>query len=116
MLPECSIRTPEQGTRKRGKAMSRRSGQNPKPVIHRGWWTIRYWIDVRGQEMRMRVLWRGQHRSDPRRDASSEMARKAREGTRASGADPGDLFQQGAASTLKETFRQRADAWLKDQQ
>jgi integrase len=96
--------------------MSRRSGQNPKPAIHRGWWTIRYWIDVRGQEKRIRVRAKICPISGPGSHTSSEIERKAREIIQASGADTVEHFEKCAASTLKETFRQRADAWLKDQQ
>jgi hypothetical protein len=33
--------------------MTRRTGQAPKPSIHRGYWTVRYWIDVPGQHARI---------------------------------------------------------------
>lgn len=116
MLPECSTPTPEQGTRKRGKSMSRRSGQNPQPVIHRGWWTVRYWIDVPGQEKRMRVRAKICPLSDRGSLTSSEIERKARDIIRESGADTVAHFEKCAASTLVETFRQRADTWLMEMQ
>src|ERR1700733_14688562 len=115
MLHECS-KTLEQGTRKRGKSMSRRSGQNPQPVIHRGWWTIRYWIDVPGQEKRMRVRAKICPASGRGLLTRSEIGRKAKEIIQASGADTVEHFEKCAVLTLKETFRQRADAWLKYQQ
>lgn len=41
------------GKKKRGKCMSRRSGQDgSKPYIEGGWWKFRLWVDVPGQEKR----------------------------------------------------------------
>src|SRR5580658_7357505 len=104
--------TPEQGTRKRGESISRRSGQNSQPVVHRGWWTVRYWIDVPGQHKCMRVRAKICPTSGPGLLAKSTIQRRASEIIQESGADAVEHFEKCIASTLGETFRQRADQWM----
>jgi len=92
--------------------MSRRSGQNPQPVVHRGWWTVRYWIDVPGQDKRMRIRAKICPTSGPGLLTKSAIQRRASEIIQESGADAVEHFEKCIASTLGETFRQRADQWM----
>src|SRR6266705_741689 len=87
MLAPCSNATPELRAKTRGKCMARRSGQSPQPVNHRGWWTIRYCIDVPGQEKRMHRRERICPISGPRLLTRPEIERRAKEIIAASGAD-----------------------------
>ena len=95
--------------------MSRRSGQNPQPVIHGDWWTIRFWIDVSGQETRVRVRRRICPASGPGKLTKSEIARKAKEIIQKSGADSVEHFEKCVASLDGTTFRQQAERWLIEQ-
>ena len=55
ICPGGSVPTAAVSTRKRGKCMSRRKGQNPKLEIRNGLYTFRYRMDVAGVEGRRQV-------------------------------------------------------------
>ncbi len=93
--------------------MARRSGQSPQPVIHRGWWTIRYRIDVPGQEKRMHRRERICPISGPRLLTRPEIERRAKEIIAASGADTVQHFDKCEALSQGTTFRQQAEWWIK---
>lgn len=93
--------------------MARRSGQAPQPVIHRGWWTVRYRIDVAGQEKRMQRRERICPISGPGLFTRPEIERRAREIITASGADTVEHFAKCEALTQGTTFRQQAAWWIK---
>lgn len=112
MLSACSTQTPELRAKKRGKSMARRSGQSPKPEIHGGWWTVRFWIDVPGQEARVRVRERICPVSGPGLLPRPEIARKAKEIIFRSGADSPEYFAKVQAINQGTTFRQQAERWM----
>jgi integrase len=92
--------------------MSRRSGQNPKPEIMGKWWTIRFWIDVAGQEQRMRVRERICPISGPGLLTKPEIERRAKEIIQKSGADSPEYFAKVEAINQGTTFHQQADRWM----
>ncbi len=92
--------------------MSRRSGQNPKPEIMGKWWTIRFWIDVAGQEKRMRVRERICPISGPGLLTIPEIERRAKEIIQKSGADSPEYFARVEAINQGTTFRQQAECWI----
>lgn len=92
--------------------MSRRSGQNPTPSIHGNWWTISFWIDVPGQEARMRVRERICPVAGPALLTKSEIERKAKEIIFQSGADSAEHFAKVEAINQGTTFRQQAKSWM----
>jgi integrase len=51
--PDAIVASPAVSTRKRGKCMSRRKGQNPKLVPRYGMYTFRYRVDVAGMNKRL---------------------------------------------------------------
>ncbi|HJT71530.1 MAG TPA: site-specific integrase [Terriglobales bacterium] len=92
--------------------MARRSGQSPKPEVHGGWWTVRFWIDVPGQEARVRVRERICPISGPGLLPRPEIARKAKEIIFRSGADSPEYFAKVQAINQGTTFRQQAERWM----
>jgi hypothetical protein len=92
--------------------MARRSGQNPTPTIHGGWWTVRYWIDIPGQERRVRLRAKICPIAGPGLLSRSEIERKSREIIQRSGADTVELFEKCVASTNGTTFRQQGERWM----
>jgi integrase len=92
--------------------MSRRSGQTPKPEKHGKNWTIRYWIDVPGEEQRA-------HRrviicpvAGPGAMTKSERERRAKEIIQESGADTKEHFNRVVAGNLGVTLREQAKRWI----
>lgn len=92
--------------------MARRSGQSPQPVIHRGWWTVRYRIDVPGQEKRMHRRERICPISGPGLLTKPEIERRAREIIAASRADTVEHFEKCDALTQGTTFREQGRWWI----
>jgi integrase len=92
--------------------MARRSGQSPQPVTHRGWWTVRYRIDVPGQDKRAQRRERICPVSGPSLLTRPEIERRAKEIIAASGADTVEHFEMCEAFSLGTTFRQQAKSWI----
>lgn len=99
---------------RRGKSMSRRSGQNPKPQKEGNWYVVRFWMDVEGQEKRKRMYERICPVSGPDKLSASERERKAKEIIAASGADTVEHFEKVVQSIHGTTFREQAKKWLKE--
>lgn len=98
--------------RKRGRCMSRRRGQNGSISKNGNWWTVRFWMDVPGQEERTYMRAKICPTSGPGLLTASERKRRAKEIIAASGADKPGTLQQSIASISSPTFRQQSDAWL----
>jgi integrase len=92
--------------------MARRSGQSPKPERHGGWWTIRFRIDVPGQEARLQVRERICPAAGPGLLTRPEIERKAKEIIFRSGADSPEHFAKVQAVNHGTTFRQQAERWM----
>src|ERR1700741_5609707 len=79
--------------RKRGKSLSRRTGQDGHIEKAGRWFVVRFWKDIPGQERRMHVRERICPISGPGLLSKSERKRKAREIIQKSGADSAEYFK-----------------------
>src|SRR6202158_6623938 len=90
--------------RKRGKSLSRRTGQDGHIEKSGRWFVVRFWKDIPGQERRMHVRERVCPISGPGLLSKSERKRKAREIIRASGADSAEYFKEVVKQDSEGTF------------
>ena len=102
--------TPEK--RKRGKSMSRRSGQSGYIEVRGKYYVVRFWKDVPGQEERMHASEKVCPISGPGRLTKPERERKAREIIAASGADTPEHLAKAEGVSLGVTFREQAAWWI----
>src|SRR6266478_222345 len=94
-------------TRRRGKSMSRRSGQSGHIEESGNWYVVRFWKDVVGQEKRQYVRERICPLSGPGKLSASERERRAKEIIVASGADSVEHFEKVVQSNHGVTFREQ---------
>ena len=116
LLPRDVIGTVAKATpakRKRGKALSRRTGQDGHIEKSGRWFVVRFWKDIPGQERRMHVRERVCPISGPGLLSKSERKRKAREIIRASGADSSEYFKEVVKQDTGVTFHEQSEVWLK---
>ena len=99
--------------RKRGRLMSRRRGQTGSISKNGKWWTVRFWKDVPGQEVRVYMREKICPTSGPALLTASERKRKAKEIIADSGADKPETLQASIVSTSGTTFRQQSETWLR---
>jgi hypothetical protein len=85
MIDKVALATPEK--RRRGKSMTRRSGQSGYIEVHGKYYVVRFWKDVPGQDKRMHVSQRICPASGPGRLNKLARERRAKEIIAASGAD-----------------------------
>ncbi|MGP8155981.1 MAG: tyrosine-type recombinase/integrase [Candidatus Acidiferrales bacterium] len=102
--------TPEK--RKRGKSMSRRSGQRGYIEVRGKYYVVRFWKDVPGQEERMHASEKICPISGPGRLTKPERERKAKEIIAASGADTPEHLAKAEGVSLGVTFREQAAWWI----
>jgi hypothetical protein len=102
--------TPAQ--RKRGKSLSRRTGQDGHIEKSGRWFVVRFWKDIAGHEKRVHVRERICPISGPCLLSKSERKRKAREIIQASGADSPEYFKQVVKQNSGITFREQSESWL----
>ncbi|HTQ95632.1 MAG TPA: site-specific integrase [Candidatus Acidoferrum sp.] len=93
--------------------MARRSGQNGYIEKKRGWYHVRFRIDVPGQEKRPYKSIPLCPISGPGRLSKAERKRKAREVVEKSGANSIELFRKVEAINHGSAFEEQADWWLK---
>jgi hypothetical protein len=103
--------------RKRGKSLSRRTGQNGHIEKSGRWYVVRFWKDIAGQEKREHVRERICPTSGPGSLSKSERQRRATEIIQASGADSAEHF----AAVVKPNptgilFREQSKTWLENSQ
>jgi len=99
--------------RKRGKSLSRRTGQDGHVEKSGRWFVVRFWKDILGQEKREHVRVRICPISGPGLLSKSERKRKAREIIQASGADSAEYFTAVVKpNPTGITFRQQSEIWL----
>jgi integrase len=103
-------------SRKRGKSLSRRRGQNGYIEKSGRWYVVRYWKDVPGQEKRALIRERICPISGPGSLSKSERQRKAREIIQASGADSVEYFKQVVKQETGITFHEQSKLWLEQLQ
>ena len=92
--------------------MSRRRGQTGSISKNGNWWTVRFWMDVPGQEERVYMREKLCPTSGPGFLSASERKRRAKEIIEASGADKPETLRASLASVSSTTFRQQSEVWL----
>lgn len=103
--------TPEK--RRRGKSMSRRSGQNGYIEVRGKYYVVRFWKDVSGQEKRIHASTRICPISGPGRLTKPERERRAKQIVAESGANSESHFNAFVANETSTTFREQAQWWLR---
>jgi hypothetical protein len=111
MIDTVTQATPEK--RKRGKSMSRRSGQSGYIEVHGKYYVVRFWKDVPGQEKRMHVSEKICPVLGPGRLCKIKRQRRAKEIIAASGADTPECLAVAQGVTQGRKFREQAEWWIK---
>jgi len=93
--------------------MSRRRGQAGSISKMGNWWTVRFWLDVPGQEKRLYKREKICPTSGPGYLNKSARRLKAREIIEASGADRLETLQASITSVSSPVFRQQSETWLR---
>ena len=101
--------------KRRGKSMSRRTGQNGYIEQSGKWWVVRWWMDVPGQEQRRHLRAKICPISGPGSLSKSAMERRSHEIITESGADTEEYFNKAVTQSHSVTFRQQAKRWLAHQ-
>jgi len=103
--------------RKRGKSLSRRTGQDGHIEKSGRWFVVRYWKDIAGQVKREHMRERICPISGPGLLSKSERKRKAREIIQVSGADSPEYFHEVVKpNPVGITFREQSELWLEQLQ
>jgi integrase len=102
--------------RKRGKSLSRRTGQDGHIEKSGKWFVVRFWKDIPGQDRRTHVRERICPIAGPGLLSKSERKRKARGIIQASGADSAGYFKEVVKQDTGVTFREQSEIWLKQLQ
>lgn len=98
--------------KRRGKSMSRRTGQSGHVEKSGKWWVVRWWMDVPGQEKRALKRARICPVSGAGSLSASARKRRAREIIVESGADTEDYFTQVVKRETGITFREQSILWI----
>jgi hypothetical protein len=110
VLPSASEATPAK--RKRGKSLSRRTGQDGHIEKSGSWFVVKFWKDIRGQDNRLHVRERVCPISGPGLLSKSERKRRAREIIQASGVDSAERFKEVVKQDAGMTFPEQSELWL----
>ena len=102
--------------RKRGKALSRRTGQKGHIEASGRWFVVRFWKDIEGQEERVHVRERICPISGPGSMNRSERERRAKEIIAESRVDTAEYFNRVVNNQLGITFREQSNNWLEQSQ
>jgi len=119
LLPGDLVGTVAQATpakRKRGKALSRRTGQNGHIEASGRWFVVRFWKNVEGQEKRVLVRERICPIAGPGSMNRSERERRAREIIAESEVDTVRHFNRVVKQQLGITFKEHSKIWLEQSQ
>ena len=103
---------PATPVKRRGKCMSRRTGQDGHIEASGKWWVVRWWMDVEGQEARRHMRAKICPISGPGHLSKSERERRAREIVAESGADTVERFNKVVKQAQGVTFHEQAKWWL----
>jgi integrase len=103
---------PATPVKRRGKNMSRRTGQNGHIERSGRWWVVRWWIDFKDQEKRGHMRAKICPISGPGSLSKSARERRAREIIVESGADTAEHFNKVVKQENGVTFREQAKWWL----
>lgn len=96
--------------KRKGKSMSRRTGQSGHIEKSGKWWVVRWWMDVPGKEAREHKRSKICPISGPGSLSASERKRRAREIIASSGADTVEHFNKVVKQKSCTTFRSKAVA------
>jgi integrase len=107
-----TIRPATAEQRRRGKSMSRRSGQAGTIVKEGGWYRVRFRVDVPGQHERKQMSVKVCPISGPEVLTKSERERRKVEIVNSFGANSVEHFKKVKAIELGHTFREQAKKWL----
>jgi hypothetical protein len=99
--------------RRRGKSLSRRTGQDGHIEKSGRWFAVRFWKDIPGQEERTHVRERVCPISGPGLLSKSERKRRAREIIQASVVDSAERFNEVVKQDAGMTFREQSIVWLR---
>jgi integrase len=103
--------------RKRGKSLSRRTGQDGHIEKSGRWYVVRFWKDIAGQEKRVHVRERICLISGPGSLSKSARKRRAREIIQASGANSPEYFNEAVKpNSGGVTFREQSKVWIEQSQ
>jgi hypothetical protein len=100
-----------QPKKRRGKSMSRRTGQSGHIEKSGKWWVVRWWQDVPGQDKRAHKRERICPIAGPGSLSKSAQERRAKEIIAASGADTEAHFEQVVTQVGSVTFKEQAESW-----
>jgi integrase len=98
--------------KRRGKSMSRRTGQNGHIERSGKWWVVRWWMDVPDQYDRRHLRAKICPVSGVGYLTASERKKRAREIVAASGADTNEFFNKVVKQEGGVTFQKQAMHWL----
>jgi integrase len=107
-----NIRPATAERRRRGKSMSRRSGQVGTIVKEGNWYRVRFRIDIPGQYERAQKSIKICPVSGPELLTKSERERRKVEIVNSFGANSVERFNTVKAIAMGETFREQAKKWL----
>jgi integrase len=102
--------------KRRGKSMSRRSGQGGSIEVSGKWFVVRFWKDVMGQEKRAHACERICPINGSGKLNQSERQRRAKEIIAASGADTPECLARAEGVSNGVTFREQAAWWIENVQ
>jgi integrase len=102
--------------RKRGKSLSRRTGQDGHIEKSGRWFVVRFWKDIPREDNRTHVRERVCPISGPGLLSKSERKRRAREIIQASGVDSAERFNEVVKQDAGVTFREQSVVWLRQLQ
>lgn len=98
--------------KRRGKSMSRRTGQSGHIERSGKWWVVRWWMDVEGQENRAHMRAKICPIAGPECLTKSARERRAREIIAASGADTEERFNRVVKGVSSVLFAEQAETCL----
>lgn len=101
--------------KRRGKSMSRRTGQKGHIEQSGKWWVVRWWMDIEGQYKRVLKRARICPVSGPGSLTKTERTRRAHEIIIESGADTEEYFNKVVKPQQQKagvTFQQQAEVWF----
>jgi integrase len=107
-----TLRTATTEQRRRGKSMSRRSGQGGTIVKEGRWYRVRFRIDVPGQYKRVQKSIRICPVLGPKLLTKSERERRKVEIMNSFGANSEEYFNKVRAIECGSTFREQAKKWM----
>ena len=119
LLPSPQIGTLARATpakRKRGKALSRRTGQSGHIEESGKWFVVRFWKDIDGQEKRALVRERICPIAGPGSMNRCERERRAKEIIAESQADTVQYFNRIVKRQFGVTFKEQSKIWLERSQ